>query len=69
MMYHNQSCEVIVIGYHRNLVKDAIRGYSPVDSMAAKFLQTKNGWMAMDIQYLHRALFWKLSNPYRLLID
>ena len=66
MMYHNQSCEVIVIGYHRNLVKDVIRGYSPVDSMAAKFLQTKNGWMAMD---LFNTYIEHCSGNFQTLID
>ena len=49
MMYHNQSCEMIVIGYHKNPAKDTIWGYSPEDSLGAKFLKTKNGLMAMDL--------------------
>ncbi len=49
MMYHNQHCEVIVIGYHKNPIKNTIWGYGPEDSLGGRFLKSKNGKTAMEL--------------------
>ena len=43
MMYHNQNCEVIVLGYHIDKIKNTLWVYSPEDSAGRKFLATETG--------------------------
>ena len=49
MMFQNQNCEVIVMGYHINDVKNTLWVYSPETSAGKEFLGSENGKLVTKI--------------------
>ena len=49
MLYQNQSCELLVLGYHKNLHKNTVWMYSPEDSNAKEFLHSEGGRIVLQM--------------------